>query len=152
MAGSWPSEALKQRFEQGIGGVGGAQHMGMPDEYTFHFADTRAYPEADSDGRSWDPRGTDEPEGPEPPETKSVICGKKVLQTATDQTALGEFLPIVIRLTFLPDAWAEVSEFVAVDIDGIRYVRGKMLPTSALFDTRIVRVDVRHHDHPGANS
>lgn len=150
MAGAWPSDELRTKF---IEGITGAQTMGMPvdeaDQPTFTFEDPRGYAAGDSEGRPWDPRALVTPTGPPPPGAKKVVCGKKIMATTTDQSALGGMRPTLLRLTFLPAAWAEVEDFVAVDIGGFRYYRGEMQPPSALFDTAIVRVDVRAPDAPG---
>lgn len=132
-------------------GIVFAQRMALPpdegDQPLFFVADEREWQNATSEGYAWDPRDPGDLEGDEPPPAGvRAVCGIKVMATAPDETAIGRFVPVALRLTFMPDEWAKVSSFVRMRYGGLTYERGATQPPRGLFELGKTVVDVRTPD------
>lgn len=148
MAGSDP-RFDPARFQTAITGV---QKMALPpdeaDQPLFFGPDQRQWDTATSAGYAWDPRAPGDlvDEDVPAPVGVAAICGITVLSTQADETAMGRFVPIALRLSFMPAEWAKVSDFVRMRYGGLDYERGATLPPRGLFEVGKTVVDVRAPD------
>ena len=130
-------------------GIRAAMLMSMPNAVAaqplFHFQDLRAVDIVDSGGEPFDWSAT--PTGTPPRSSRRVTClidpHTKPMPT---ETTIGPFRLDRANLYFFEDEWAQIQDFVSVDIDQITYDRTELLQPITLFDVTLRSVTVQSQD------
>ena len=131
-------------------GIRTAMLMSMPDAVSsqpiFHFPDDRVPVKADASGEPLD-WNTTNVTGNAPKRTVQVTCLiEDAAKPMATESPVGPFRMDRGTLYFFETEWAQVKDFITVDIDTYSYYRTERLLPITLFDATLQRVNIEIDD------